>query len=513
MSSKRKVLIIIMAVLSMLLILSSILYAMPRKDLKAYRRSIERAELAYSDGDYVLATLEYRRAINADRDAVEAYEGMYNTYISAGDSENAIGILREGYQRTKSEKLRVLLDRMVYWEDEEQEEEDEASSGQEAANSGNGAVTINTALISRIGTASYDSYKAVGDPGILQTKSDGSVYVRFSEIPGVMLFRNTSQQRVEASSISGTAFPEEVKLDSVSSLFGKLPVTKTELENNNNVSVFNIKDASYGYALQFRTQGCNVIVECSENGTVLADARCRIIPTDALENAQKKEDTEINGSTVNGTVIDAQTGKGVGGLMLSFRNKDDRTGEIIAEADTDDGDYSVEIPPGEYTVEISGDGYITDYINVTVGEESDESVENFVVSRELEEGEIRIVLEWGETPLDLDSHLTGKTDNGTSCHVYFEDMSCSDSAGTVAELDLDDTSSYGPETTTLYRISGEYDFAVNNYIPSSGNLMDSGATVTVYLPGSPPQTYSIEDDGEVEGDWWYVFTIDHGRLR
>ena len=132
---------------------------------------------------------------------------------------------------------------------------------------------------------------------------------------------------------------------------------------------------------------------------------------------------------------------------------------------------------------------------------------------ELSEGEVRIVLEWGAAPTDLDSHLIGSTDSGTDCHVYFVNMTCSNGDGTVAELDLDDTSSYGPETTTIHNINGKYNFAVNNYTPSTGSLSESGATVTVYLPGQSPAHFSVGSDGSVDGDWWYVCTIDHGVLK
>lgn len=54
---------------------------------------------------------------------------------------------------------------------------------------------------------------------------------------------------------------------------------------------------------------------------------------------------------------------------------------------------------------------------------------------------LRVVLTWGQTPDDLDSHMIFPGNN-----IYFENKT-----GTDAELDVDDTDSYGPETITLQK--------------------------------------------------------------
>lgn len=52
---------------------------------------------------------------------------------------------------------------------------------------------------------------------------------------------------------------------------------------------------------------------------------------------------------------------------------------------------------------------------------------------------MRVVLSWGEKPFDLDSHLIFP-----GGHIYFDSKE-----GTDANLDVDDTDSYGPETVTI----------------------------------------------------------------
>ena len=224
-------------------------------------------------------------------------------------------------------------------------------------------------------------------------------------------------------------------------------------------------------------------------------------------------DAELPRISMTGEIIDAQTGDPVDGITLQFRAEGDQTGDVLAVGETgSDGSYETELPAGTYTVELGGSGYITEYRDIEIAEEETEAEEDFVLTKELSTGEARIVLEWGSSPSDLDSHLTGTTDSGRSIHVYYSDKSSSDGNGPIADLDLDDTDYYGPETTTIYNLNGTYEFYVHNFNPSTGTLEGSGATVKVYLPGQSVQTYHVSG-GQINGDMWYVCTIDHGVLK
>ena len=60
---------------------------------------------------------------------------------------------------------------------------------------------------------------------------------------------------------------------------------------------------------------------------------------------------------------------------------------------------------------------------------------------------MRIVLNWGKNPLDLDSHLSYKNQ-----HIYWDNKQ-----GLAANLDVDDVDSYGPETVTIdKKLDGQY---------------------------------------------------------
>lgn len=106
---------------------------------------------------------------------------------------------------------------------------------------------------------------------------------------------------------------------------------------------------------------------------------------------------------------------------------------------------------------------------------------------------IRIVLRWGDKPRDLDSHLTGPTvDNSSQFHIYysnrhyFEDNTFNSGKALYAsDLDYDDTSSYGPEITTIRKLTpGDYYFYVHDFTNRSSNnsteLCNSGAYIEIF---------------------------------
>ncbi len=114
---------------------------------------------------------------------------------------------------------------------------------------------------------------------------------------------------------------------------------------------------------------------------------------------------------------------------------------------------------------------------------------------------IRVVLTWGKFPYDLDSHLWYSNQ-----HVYFGKK-----IGDKANLDVDDTDSYGPETITIEekKFGTEYFYGVHDFSnresSSSYQLSKSGATVFVYIGQSLIKTYYVPKDKV--GNLWTVFKI------
>ncbi len=117
---------------------------------------------------------------------------------------------------------------------------------------------------------------------------------------------------------------------------------------------------------------------------------------------------------------------------------------------------------------------------------------------------LSVRLTWGEHPYDLDTHVIGP-DN---YHIWYVSQG-SLSSEPFANLDVDDTDSYGPEVFTALSFpeAGTYHYAIYNYSGShTPNITNSPARVELMLNGST--TVFTPPAGEAETDtWWNVFDI------
>lgn len=232
--------------------------------------------------------------------------------------------------------------------------------------------------------------------------------------------------------------------------------------------------------------------------------------------------TSTENGTASGVIYDVLTGNGVKGLTLKIRSgMGNTTGTIVKTIKTgEDGKYSVALPAGNYCVQIidertlsnEKDRYLTNSFDIkTIGNKTIGS-QNGNVSTAISAQQVRIVLKWGEYPRDLDSHLVGPTSDGSKFHTYFSKNGYYEDDIKIADLDLDDTSSYGPETTTIYNpISGKYQFYVHDYSNRANDdsleLSKSGATVQVYIGASNKPAYTFNVPKQ-KGTLWKVFEYD-----
>lgn len=221
--------------------------------------------------------------------------------------------------------------------------------------------------------------------------------------------------------------------------------------------------------------------------------------------------------TMSGKITNALDGTSVSGVEIALRaGWDCQEGDIIATTETDySGRYSVDLVAGSYTAELSKDGYVTGYVNVVCGNNAED--QDGVITPVLSEDEYRIILTWGETPWDLDSHISGPLSTGDRFHVAFYSKNAYDNGERIANLDVDDTSSYGPETVTLKKtdVDGIYRYAVHDYTNRSSSnsnaLSMSGATVTVYNGNERVAVYHVPINKY--GTVWNVFEIDGDEIR
>ena len=322
------------------------------------------------------------------------------------------------------------------------------------------------------------------------------------------------------------------------SLAGKITIADTDTDFGNNASLEGARvdlerisslnrlfkttytDANGNYSFGELTAGVyrlTVII----NGYITIDQTVNI--RDNQTNVQNSvieaiPDTGDVDGAASGVIKDARTGNTIAGLKVVIRaGLNNITGDILATVFTDlNGLFLFEgLRPGNYTAQIIDErelddedyrfGSIVIFIKViggvTINNQNGTSSNNIGLDLD----GMRIVLTWGSRPYDLDSHMEANTTNGNK-HIYFGNQS-----GMSMNLDVDDISSYGPETTTVEQIyDGTYKFYVHDYTNRnySGNtaLSASGAKVEVYLGSNVPAYTLYVPEGR--GTYWDVFTYD-----
>lgn len=129
----------------------------------------------------------------------------------------------------------------------------------------------------------------------------------------------------------------------------------------------------------------------------------------------------------------------------------------------------------------------------------------------LNSGQFRTILTWGTNPSDLDSHMTGPISGSSSrFHVYYSNRS--GGTGSSCALDVDDTTSFGPETvtcpatsTTGALVPGIYRYSIHHYSGSS-TICASGTNVRLEFGNGTVYNYTPPSTGcASSNDVWTVF--------
>ena len=99
-------------------------------------------------------------------------------------------------------------------------------------------------------------------------------------------------------------------------------------------------------------------------------------------------------------------------------------------------------------------------------------------------------------------------------HVSYQSKEAFVNSYKVVNLDVDDTTSYGPETTTItQQLPGKFTFYVqdftNRMLNTSTALANSGAIVTVYIGNQQPTVFHVPNQS---GTLWEVFSLENGVI-
>ena len=349
---------------------------------------------------------------------------------------------------------------------------------------------------------------------------------------------NTTQEVVEVDETNTTQeVIEVVEVDQLGSYVFAYPPSPIE-ESGNAIATASIegvvRSAASGSAMS------NVLVTLNETQTTTTDSEGKYIFSDLVNGSyslvftatdyQKATYTQVvtdvlkynidallfiptaytGTATLSGAILDAQTGDILKDTTINIRKGlNTKEGTIFKTETLTEDKYSIELTKGYYTLEVTKADYISAFYNISIA--TDTLTKDLVISKSVANDEIRVVLTWGETPSDLDSHLAKYENSTVNYHLYYENTSIYTES---AKLDTDETDSYGPETVT-FTISdtGTYKYYVHDYSnqdkSDSTALSTSGAKVTVYKDNKIFNYYPPSNGGTV----WKVFEIKDGYLE
>jgi len=164
---------------------------------------------------------------------------------------------------------------------------------------------------------------------------------------------------------------------------------------------------------------------------------------------------------------------------------------------------------GFYTLEFSKQGYISAKIEFEV--KLNNVFNNRISVSPVMRGDyLRIVLDWGQRPADLDLHLV----KDGSYHISYRNMRSADDNSVM--LDRDDMDGFGPETITIMEtdLRAVYQVYIHDYTnrnsSSSTELSRNGAAVRVYNRSGLVRSFYVPSN--FRGNTWNVFRIINGEV-
>ncbi|MBQ3090731.1 MAG: S8 family serine peptidase [Oscillospiraceae bacterium] len=220
--------------------------------------------------------------------------------------------------------------------------------------------------------------------------------------------------------------------------------------------------------------------------------------------------------TYYGYVTDATTGLPLEGAEVIVLN-DGVDGMLMADTVYTDSEGKFTLPKlttntDGYLLVINAQGYTSSRFSfgpmTALRANGTINVGTIALNPALDETEYRIVLTWNDQVPDLDSHLVAETVSGQTVHLCY----MTQSTFTQANLDVDDTDFFGPETITITNFSQlrNIRYAVHDFSSrtqsNSKAMAGSQATVEVYKGSQLLNRFTINPNAV--GTEWDVFALD-----
>lgn len=531
MQNKKILITILCGVLALVLLFTGVCAAMlitgsggtGTNDENVYQKQLDLGNKYLEEENYEQAIAAFKAAIEEDPEEEEAYSLLAGIYHKLGRTDELQFLLADGITRTNSQALRGLYEEYfgIKFEDVKYTYGD-----------GSG-IYINTSVAQAVANYTYDNYRH-HYTGVSVDVSNNIYIVTMPGFDGRLYFYDEGEYKSldrDAREPLGTVRPNYVVLDDLSFLFvgleGDKEIEYHELQGMGATDIEKKHDTSLGEYVRFVYAHCVIEIAIDGDGKFDSEATNKLYSEfgtgaeggEENEEHDHDDETEAEEETtappvetfeVSIKVVSATTAEGVGNAAVQVL--DTATGMIVYNGSTTgDGTFTATLPAGIYAFQVICDGYVIESFEVEVYSTGICSVDTIVISPELAVGEMRIVLEWGDHPRDLDSYYMDEYGNA---QVAYYDREYYNGDQLVAELDVDDTDGYGPETITVYDPSQTFTYCVRDYTNTGDMFQRTDITVKVYIAGeSQPIVYTPTYDETNEGRVWTVFSCVNGEIQ
>lgn len=510
---RKQFLTIVGIVLMVVILVGTIIVLWTGKEQnQKYTSAILAGNNYYSAGDYQNAIAQYEIAIATDKKQDTAYLNLSLAYMATDDYVKAEEVLKSALIYADTDAIReriVVVEDFLYKESQKGSEVAETLLSGDTIAELSANIQLEVSVFDMVASYTYTDY--VRDFGKKALASQGNKLTAYYEnMDFDIFFYDLENEIVIASNKTepiATAKPNEVSFRNLRRIFAgnseQFAVSYGKLQELFGTTLSFHVDASGKYYIQAEYGNCRVYIETTKDGCIISEnAWNKIEPL----NRSRKEVAEGVDGEISGYVKNAVTGRGMT-ATLKLREKGKKTGTVLYEVKSgSNGKYAFAGKQGKYTAEVSAKGYVTEYIDLEILNGQVKTGEDIILSPEVAEGEIRIVLSWDSSPADLDGHAEGVSSSGSRFAIDYGHKV----ANGVGKLDVDDTNGHGPETITITDAGAEFTYFVVDFL-GVGTMNSSNATVKVYLPGETQAvTYRVSS---TDGLVWEVFSYKNGELK
>ena len=506
----KKLLMILIPVAAILVaaigVLTYVLVAVPSTD-NLYLEQIQYAERLMKSGDVDSAILYYKNAIAQDDTRDEAYLALADLYyVQKNDLKMALDILFEGFGKTNSVALQNAINNYVALSEEGGLEQTEIQTDLK-----NGS--LSESLMSTFSTATYQTYSTKYTMKSEHNYTD-TYTVEYSQFDAEFEYKNSSDHPHVVDTRSGKPYPNSrptaIRMKKLTALINGVEtgVTTDDLRAGgaHDILVNAPGNAFKTYYVSFVYANCKCYVESDENGV--------ISKTDAVNYVVPPAAADITKATLAGRVLNADTNRPIENVTVNIRSgKGAKTGTPVETLEAESGEFSIELDPGDYTVETIAKGFITDYYDCSLGEVGDAVSRQFVMSPELQDNQMRFVVEWTNTQYDLYIHIKGNS----SSNEYIQYWEYGNSSGNVSQNigGFETGSREGQRFTsaTITDSRGDYEFHVHGGKTQyeKDDLYKANVVVKIYKDNdSSPTVVSLPSS--ISLSYWQVCRVHDGEI-